>query len=319
MWLTTVGAAALAAALMQVPVSEDVVLETGRGVLHGTLQLPAAGAGTVPVVLIISGSGPTDRDGNSLMLPGRNDSLKQLAEALAEQGIASLRYDKRGIGASAAAGQGRSESDLRFTDFVDDAEGWIAQLRADRRFSAVMIAGHSEGSFIGILAARRVPVDGLISLAGAGRPIGDVLRDQLARAVSPELQAVAGTILDELEAGRRVDEVPQALMVVFRPSVQPYMISWLAYDPAEELGRLTIPLLIVQGSTDLHTDGTDAGRLHAANPRAALLLIEGMNHILKEIDEPAGAVPPSYTDPTLPLHPRLVAGVVEFVKTNCCR
>jgi pimeloyl-ACP methyl ester carboxylesterase len=194
----------------------------------------------------------------------------------------------------------------------------VAQLRADSRFSSVMIAGHSEGSFIGTLAARRGAVDGLISLAGAGRRIGDVLRDQLSRAVSAELQVVAAGILTELEAGRNVEEVPLDLMMVFRPSIQPYMISWLAHDPAEELGRLTIPLMIVQGSTDLHTNASDAHRLHEANPRATLMLIEGMNHILKAADEPGGAMPPSYTNPTLPLHPELAAGVVAFVRSNCC-
>jgi uncharacterized protein len=286
-----------------------VRLDTKTGTLHGTLLMPARATGRVPVALLIAGSGPTDRDGNTPMLPGKNNSLKMLADALARHGIASLRYDKRGIAASMSAAT--KESDLLFTTYVDDAVGWLEWLRADARLGDRVVIGHSEGSLLGVLAAQRSPVARVVSLAGAGRPIGEVLEEQLARGLPPTLLADARRILGELKAGRTVDSVPPALFVVFRPSVQPYLMSWLPIDPAREIGRLTIPVLIVQGTTDIQASPVDAERLAKANPRASLEMIDGMNHILKEVREPSPQTA-SYSDPTLPLHPRLIDVITRF-------
>jgi len=146
------------------------------GAIHGTLLLPADISKPVPVVLLIAGSGPTDRDGNSPALPGKNDALKMLATDFAMNGIASLRYDKRGIAQSASAAT--KESDLRFETYVDDAVAWCNQLH-EPRFSGVVIAGHSEGSLLGMIAAKKCGAAGFISLEGAGFPAADILRTQL--------------------------------------------------------------------------------------------------------------------------------------------
>ena len=289
-----------------------VKLETKTGTLHGTLLMPARSTGPVPVALLIAGSGPTDRDGNSSMLPGKNNSLKMLADSLAERGIASVRYDKRGIAASAVGGAPLKEADLRFTTYVDDAVGWLEWLRADKRFSRRIVIGHSEGSLIGMMAAQRSPVSHVVSLAGAGRPIADVLDEQLARGLPPALLADARRIMGELKAGRTVDSVPPPLLAVFRPSVQPYMISWLPIDPPQELRRLPLPVLVVQGTTDTQVSRADAERLAKDNPRATLELIDGMNHVLKEVRD-ASQQAASYSDPALPLHPRLVESIIRFV------
>jgi len=287
-----------------------VTLTTKTGVLHGTLLLPAGTKGPIPVALIIAGSGPTDRDGNSPLLPGKNDSLKMLAEALGQHGIASLRYDKRGVGSSAdALGQ---ESDLRFTTYVDDAVDWLEWLRSDPRFSRRVVIGHSEGSLMGVLAARRSPVSHVVSVAGAGRPIDEVLDEQLSRMLLPEALADTRRIVTELKAGRAVDSVPPQLVALFRPSVQPYMISWLPIDPSQEVGRLTVPVLVVQGTTDIQVNDADASRLANGHSHATLELIEGMNHVLKEVREPSKQTA-SYSDPALPLHPRLVEAITQFV------
>lgn len=287
-----------------------VTLDTKTGTLHGTLLVPAGTRVPVPVALIIAGSGPTDRDGNSPMLPGKNNSLKLLAEALATHGIASVRYDKRGIGAS--MGAATKESDLRFTTYVDDAANWLEKLRADSRFSRRFVVGHSEGSLIGAMAAQRSPVSHIVSLAGAGRPIAEVLEEQLSGGLPPALLTDARRILAELKAGRTVDSVPPQLMVVFRPSVQPYMISWLPIDPAQEFGRLTVPVLVVQGTTDVQVTVGDAERLAKGHPRVTLETIDGMNHVLKEVRE-ASQQTASYSDPTLPLHPRLIESIARVL------
>ena len=287
-----------------------VTLETKSGALHGTLLLPANASGPVPVALLIAGSGPTDRDGNSPLLPGKNNSLKLVAEALAQRGVASVRYDKRGIAGSAAAAT--KESDLTFTTFVDDAAAWLEWLRKDARFSRRIVVGHSEGSLIGMLAAQRSPVSHVVSLAGAGRPIAEVLDEPLSRGLPPALLTDARRIMGELKAGRPVDSVPAPLAAVFRPSVQPYMISWLPIDPAQEIGRLTMPVLVVQGTTDVQVSMADAERLAQGNPRAKLEVIDGMNHVLKEVREPSGQTA-SYSDPSLPLHPKLVEALTRFL------
>jgi pimeloyl-ACP methyl ester carboxylesterase len=294
------------------PRADSVTLATPTGVLHGTLLMPARAATAVPVVLIHAGSGPTDRDGNSPLLSGANNSLRLLAEGLATLGIASVRFDKRGIAASRAAG-GREE-DLRFDILIDDAAAWVRQLRADPRFSTITVVGHSEGSLIGMVAARRADADAFVSIAGTGRPAQDVLREQLGQQLSPTMMAGAARGLDALAAGRFADSTPPALESLFRRSVQPYLISWFRYDPSKEIAALTTPVLIVQGTTDLQVPVSDARLLAAAAPRGRLLLVDGMNHVLKLASGDRNAQMRSYSDPSLPVAPLLTAAIVDLVR-----
>lgn len=280
--------------------------------LHSTILLPKDTTRPMPIVLLISGSGPTDRNGNSPMLHGKNNSLLMLAEGLASNGIASLRYDKRGVGESAGAMV--AEADLRLDTYVDDAMSWCEQLRKDKRFTAVIIAGHSEGSLIGMLAAKRCNADGFISISGAGRSAADILRTQLAGKLPPELAAQSDAILKNLEAGKTTENPPPALDAIYRPSVQPYLISWFRYDPAKWIAALTVPVLIVQGTTDLQVTVDDAKRLAAANPKAKLILIEGMNHVLKEVPADRDKQIASYGNPDLRLAPEFLVGIVDFVR-----
>lgn len=296
----------------QAPAPDAATLDVPTAsALSGTLVVPGS-PGRVPVALIIAGSGPTDRDGNSAMLPGKNDAYRMLADGLKAQGIASLRYDKRGIGASAAAGG--PEEDLRFGILVHDAALWIARLRNDFRFTTITVIGHSEGSLIGMLAARAARADAFVSIAGPGRPAGDVIRTQLRAQLKgdPALLSASESILTSLEAGRPVAQVPPPLAALFRPSVQPYLISWLTYSPAVELARLTVPRLIVQGTTDMQVPVADAQALKAAAADAELRIIEGMNHVMKTVTDP-GRQAASYVDPGLPLAADLVPAISAFV------
>lgn len=290
--------------------SDSVRLEVAAGVLAGTATCPTTPA-PWPVALIVAGSGPTDRDGNSAGVTGRNDSLRMLAEALAVRGIASLRYDKRGIGASRSAAT--AESDLRFEMFAADASAWAARLRADPRFATVTIVGHSEGSLLGMLAARRAGADAFVSVTGIGRRASAVIHDQLA-ARAPALMAEADRVMRELDQGRTVDSVTPVLGALFRPSVQPYLVSWFRYDPSAELRRLELPVLIAQGSTDIQVGVQDARLLAAASPSATLAIIEGMNHVLKLVPPDQSAQMRSYSDPSLPVAPDLVDAIARFVR-----
>ena len=292
--------------------AEPVRLDTGTGILYGTMEVPASKP-PYPVVLIIAGSGPTDRDGNSSMLQGKNNSLKMLAEDLAALGIASLRYDKRFIGESRITGL--KEEDLRFDTYVDDVVRWGEYLRKDPRFRSLVIAGHSEGSLLGMLAAQKLMVNGYVSIAGSGRSAGQIILEQYRSQPLPDgLMKQVEDIVKELEAGRRVESVPPALAVVFRSSVQPYVISWFHYDPAREIARLKMPVLILQGSTDIQVSVGDAELLAKANPAAKLVVIEGMNHVLKEVPAEREKQLASYSDASLPLAGKLVDEIASLIQ-----
>ncbi|HEY4217869.1 MAG TPA: alpha/beta fold hydrolase [Gemmatimonadaceae bacterium] len=301
----------LAASPQMPPTTDTLTLDTPTGKIAGTLMVPQ-GSGPFPLVVIIAGSGPTDRDGNSPLLPGANNSLKYLAEGLADRGIASLRYDKRGIGASRAAMT--SEDNLRFKMGADDAAGWATKLRADRRFSTITVVGHSEGSLLGMLTAQESPVDGYVSIAGAGRAADKVLREQLSKQLPPPLLAEANAGLDTLLAGHTIASPPQALLALFRPSVQPYMISWLAVDPQVEIARLKIPVLLLQGTLDAQVTVNDAQLLAKAQPKAKLVIIDGMNHVFKNVPPDAASQQNSYSDPKIPDNATLIADIADFVK-----
>jgi uncharacterized protein len=290
--------------------TEAAFIQTATGTIHGSLRLPSTGKDW-PVVLIVSGSGPTDRDGNNALLPGRNDSLKWLASSLADAGIASLRYDKRGVCESRDAAL--SEVDLRFEHYVQDAAQWLQKLKADARFSGVAILGHSEGSLIAMLAAQQGPAQALVSIAGPAEQASNILRKQLLGLKPPSLADTNERLLSSLESGVAVPEVPAELSAIYRPSVQPYLISWFKYTPSTVLALTRLPTLIVQGNADVQVRIEQALALHAAQPNAELLIVNGMNHVLKSAPQEPSRQMEAYSNPSLPLAKDMVAGVTGFL------
>jgi hypothetical protein len=288
--------------------SESVSVKNGNITLYGTLVLPK-GIENPPVVLIIVGSGPTDRNGNPPNMP--NNSLKYLAEDLAYRGIASVRYDKRGIGESVST---QEEGELSIDDFIEDAIAWLRLLKKESRYSKVFVAGHSEGSIIGMVAAHREKVNGFISIAGAGRRIDKVVLEQVSSYPEEMVNAIK-SIFDTLLMGKPHKNVPPILYVLFRPSVQPYMISWLKYDPIKQIGLLGCPVFIVQGTTDLQVKIIDAELLSQGNRKSKLLIIEGMNHVLKESELDFTKNFETYSNPNLPIVKELVNEIEVFIKS----
>ncbi len=282
-----------------------ITLHTQTGDIFGALTIPKK-YNKLPVALMIAGSGPTDRDGNNLMM--KNNSLKILALELAKNGIATLRYDKRGIAESKAAG--KSEADLRFDDYVNDAKEWIQLLKQNKQFSQVVIIGHSEGSLIGMIAG--ASADKYISIAGAGQSADKILKAQLSTQPK-EIQDLSFPILDSLKNGEKVNNVKPMLFSLFRPSVQPYMISWFKYDPQNEIKKLSIPILILQGTNDIQVSTEDAKRLSTANPRAHLVLIENMNHILRTVKGDRQENLKTYYDASLPISKELIKSISDFI------
>ena len=289
-------------------IETGITLQTSTGEIFGTLTIPGR-PDRIPVALIISGPGPTDRDGNNPMM--KNNSLKILATELSKNGIATLRYDKRGVADSKAAA--KSEKDLRFDDYVSDAKEWIYLLKKDNRFSEVIIVGHSEGSLIGMLAG--MSINKFISIAGFGQSADKILKEQLSS--QPKVvQDLSFPIIDSLKHGNTIETVPPMLNSLFRPSVQPYMISWFKYDPQDEIKKLSIPILILQGTNDIQVGVGNARRLSNANPNAELFLITGMNHILRITDGNRQANLATYSNSNLPIAEELVKAITDFIRRN---
>lgn len=288
-----------------VKAQEEVILERPDIHLHGTLLSPESE--TERAVLIIAGSGNTNRNGNTL--PGyKNNALKKLAEALTDLGFATLRYDKRGVGESVS--DSLNQEELRFEDFANDAAGWVEYL--SQTYNDITVVGHSQGGLVAMLALQETEADRMISLAGMASDLHTTLRRQLERQ-PPFVTGAAYPILDSLKAGVKTESVPQFLNSLLHPSIQDYLISFMRYDPLVEIKKLDIPVLIVQGTTDLQITVEEAMDLAKSYPRSTLAIIDGMNHVLRESPEEMNANLSTYSGPELPLHPDLLPAIEAFL------
>ncbi len=205
------------------------------------------------------------------------------------------------------------ERNLSVEAYVADAEAWGRKLKSDPRFSQLILLGHSEGALIATLAAPSVDAAGVISLSGSARPVDQVLRQQLSNHLPPALMQRSNELLDTLKAGHTDDNVPPPLQGIFRPSVQPYLISLFRQDPAAAFARLKMPALIIQGSNDIQVGVGDARLLKAAKPDAELALIEGMNHVMRIVPIDVKRQLASYKDPQLPLAAELGTRILGFI------
>lgn len=289
----------------------NISIETSiSGRLIGTLTMPENKTKKTPIALIIAGSGPTDRDGNNSMM--KNNSLKLLAEQLAQNGIGSVRYDKRGVAESISAT--RAESELRFENYISDAKDWINWIKSNYPHSKIIVIGHSEGSLIGMIAAAE-NANAFVSIAGAGRTADIILKEQLGS--QPKvIKDICFQMLDSLKIGKTKDSINPILFSLFRPSVQPYLISWFNYDPQIQIKALNKPSLIIQGNNDIQVTTEDANLLYNANPKNKLIIIDKMNHLFKLVDGDRKANVDSYNNPNLPIAPLLIESIVKFISSK---
>lgn len=287
------------------PFTENLV--SVNKLIDGTLTTPE-NIENPPLVILIQASGPTDRDGNQSMM--KNDASKKIAHQLAENGIASYRFDKRIFKMNKFK---IKEADLRFEDFVTDVNSILEYFKVDKNFNKIILAGHSEGALIGMLAAQQ-GADAFISLEGPGRSIDKIVVEQLAKQ-SEELSENARQSFDEMGKTGSTSNYSPYLESIFRPSVQPYMGSWMKYDPALEIAKLEIPILIINGSFDLQVDTTDAEILNAAAPNSKLVILNNMNHIFREIKGGNLENTKAYNEPNRPLHPDLIPILSDFINS----
>ncbi len=291
------------------PNETELSIETNYGSIFGSLVLPDK-KDNIPVVIIVPGSGPTDRDGNNPMM-GKGYIYYELARHLQDNGIASLRFDKRGIGESRRAL--RKEEDIRIDYYIQDLVLWINMLTEDNRFSKVIVLGHSEGALIGMVALQRVKADAFISVGGMGRNLADLLKEQLSE-LPEATKNEAFEIIDSIQKGNLVSKVKEELNVILRPEIQPYLASTFQYNPTKELAKLDIPILIMHGTTDLQVSEKDAQLLAASNAKADMIIIEGMNHVFREVGMDKHQNFKSYGDSEIPLMASFIDTVAGFVK-----
>ena len=286
---------------------------TAPGPLSGTLLQPSPSS---PIVLIVPGSGPTDRDGNS-PLGITAAPYRQLAEALANEGVATLRIDKRGMFGSKTAVPDANA--VTIADYAADVHAWAKAIRARTGAACIWVLGHSEGGLVAVTAAQqREGVCGVILVAAPGRKLGDILRDQLrANPANAPIMGDALAAIAALERGDRIDVsgLHPALQTLFASPVQPYLIDTFAIDPARLAARTTAPMLIISGGRDLQVPVGDGAALAAAQPNAQHVVIPRMNHVLKAVaSEDRNANLGTYADPSLPVAPQLVEAIAAFVK-----
>lgn len=260
-----------------------------------------------PLVIMLQGSGPTDRNGNQAFM--KNDSFKKLANELGKNGIASFRFDKR---ISRMSEMGIREEDMRFDDFIKDAADVISHFKDSPGFGDLVVLGHSQGSLVGMVAAKD-KADGFISIAGAAQPIDSIITQQVVQQLPQLEESVKQTFAEMREKGSSTNYNP-VLESIFRPSVQPFVLSWMKYNPQEEASKLEMPVLLITGTKDLQVEQKEAEKLSAANPEAELVILENMNHVFRKIEGSDLENSKSYNEPGLPLHPELTPAIVDFIQ-----
>ena len=275
--------------------------------VEGTLLLPGSTEEAPPLVILLQGSGPTDRNGNQSFM--KNDSFKKLAQRLADNGIANFRYDKRILRMQSL---NITEEEIRFDDFITDAVTVIEYFENDDTFGNIILLGHSQGSLVGMVAAKN-RANAFISIAGTGKSIDSIIVDQIEQQMPGLKENVQNAFIEMRNDGSTSSYNP-VLESIFRPGVQPFMLSWMKYEPVEQLKELDIPVLIIHGTQDLQVDEQEARNLHEAKPDSELVIVENMNHVLREIKGDDLENSKSYNEPGRPLHPELVPTLVNFIK-----
>lgn len=273
--------------------------------IDGTLLTPNA-VDSPKLAIIIAGSGPTDRDGNQNFM--RNNSLKKLSESLTTAGIATFRYDKRIVKQIA---RNNIDSNIKFDDFTADAISVIDYFKQSNAFSNIYIIGHSQGSLVGMIAAKD-RVDGFISIAGAGQSIDAVITEQISL-MDPSLTDATNEAFKSLKAGQLTTDYPPALTPIFKADVQPFIMSWMKYDPQKIITSLKIPVLIINGTNDLQVSTAEAELLKKAAKHSEIRIIDKMNHVLFIINGDKLVNSKSYNESSRNISEELITSISTFI------
>lgn len=272
--------------------------------IYGSIVEPKSRSNS-NLVIFIGGSGPIDRDGNQSFM--KCDMFKKLAYSLSEKGISSFRYDKRVV---TQIRKGKLDKKITFDDFVSDAIAIIDFFQL--KYNSIVIAGHSQGSLVGLLSIKE-GVSGFISLSGAGRTIDMVIEDQISK-TAPMLLEDTKNIFKILRSGKITEDFPLPLYSLFNIEIQPFMISWMQYDPKKIIAKIPIPSLIINGDSDLQVDEKEAKLLYNSAQNSEILIVKNMNHVLVEIEGDELKNVKSYNNPDLKISELVIEKMVEFIE-----
>lgn len=276
--------------------------------ISGTLFTKDSVKNNSKLVILIAGSGPTDRNGNQYGM--ENNSLKFLSESLANEGNDTFSFDKRIF--TQAKNNTIDEEKLRFDDFIKDVKNIISFFKTNYKYKKIIIAGHSEGSLIGMIAAYG-NADAFISIAGPARPIDQIISEQILNQL-PNLKNELEIAFEKIKLGEKYSSNDETIKSILRESVQSYFQSWMKYNPQNEIKKLNIPILLINGTSDLQVSENEAKLLKEAQPKAELKLIEKMNHVLKIVNNQMENAN-SYSNPSLPISTELSKTIINFVKS----
>ncbi len=293
--------------LFSMPILGQNFATTELGVnqhIEGTLYTPIENE-TSPLVIFIAGSGPTDRNGNQSFM--KNDMLKKMATFLSNNGIATFRYDKRIVKQIRTK---TIDENISFDDFVTDAKSVINFFKS--KYETIIVAGHSQGSLVGLLALNQ-SVDAFISLAGAGKPIDQILEEQISKS-APMFLEDSKRVLATLKAGETTKDYPLPLASIFNLELQPFMANWMQYNPVEVMKKQETPTLIINGDKDLQVGIEEAKLLYEAAQNGQLLIVENMNHVLVNIEGDDLENMKSYNIATLEIAQEVSERMLDFVK-----
>ncbi|ESU20756.1 hypothetical protein FCR2A7T_10660 [Flavobacterium cauense R2A-7] len=284
---------------------EEIIISS---LLKGDLYTPEKGKTKKTLVILLAGSGPTNRNGNQIGM--QNNSLKYLAEDLANGGYSVFTFDKRIIAQIIAGNINESES--RFEDLISDAKSIAEHFKQTNNYKKIVFAGHSEGSLVGMIAAREINANAYISISGAGRSIDEVLIEQLDKQLPSQKEKITASF-NLLKKGETFKNEVPVLESIFRASVQPYLISWIKYNPQEEIQKLNCPILIINGDNDLQVEPKDALLLNQVNKKSELVILKNMNHVFKTIKGDKTENMNSYSNPNLKNAPELSETILKFL------
>ena len=295
------------ASFAQDVIAQDLIISD---YVEGTLLSP--NSKTSILAIIIPGSGPTDRDGNQNFM--KNNSLKFLAQDITSNGIATFRYDKRALTMLKKGSNAKNIKKVRFDDFVTDAQKVVSYFTNRKRYDKIYIIGHSQGSLVGMLAASE-NVDGFISIAGPGKPIDEVILEQIGMMGANDLVESAKKTFDIMKTGKVDKNFNPGLANIFNLDVQPFIMNWISYSPTEELAKLDIPTLIINGTNDIQVSTAEAELLKKSKAGTKLVIIENMNHVLKTVtSKDPQENTKSYNMPSLKNTPELAEKIIAFIK-----
>lgn len=272
--------------------------------IYGSIVEPKSRSNS-NLVIFIGGSGPIDRDGNQSFM--KCDMFKKLAYSLSEKGISSFRYDKRVV---TQIRKGKLDKKITFDDYVSDAIAIIDFFQL--KYNSIVIAGHSQGSLVGLLSINE-GVSGFISLSGAGRTIDMVIEDQISK-TAPMLLEDTKNIFKILRSGKITEDFPLPLYSLFNIEIQPFIISWMQYDPKKIIAKIPIPSLIINGDSDLQVDEKEAKLLYNSAQNSEILIVKNMNHVLVEIEGDELKNVKSYNNPDLKISELVIEKMVEFIE-----